>query len=882
MALENNAIIAFNRGIVSDLALARADVERVSQGAVIQDNIIPRSLGSASLRAGRTLIGETDGNKESYGIPFVFSRDDSAYLEITDSTLRIWVDDSLIERVTSPGTIVNPDMTLTTGWVDDDELAATSEFLGNQLRFTGGGDNAARRYQDVAISNTATPITFRIDIAIGPLRVRILQNATDVIFDAYLQPGVHSLQFVPDASSLRIELSHTEEYTVRLNSFSVESAGILELPLPYAAADLSKIRFTQSGDVVYLGCDGYKQIEIQRRGLNSYAVVDFLPTNGPFGPLNDSGISITANSVRGTAVLTASEDYFTAEMVGQLIRLRAGGQVRPATLAGNDQSTDDIRVTGIEESRRFGIIITGAFSGTITLQSSVGGPGVWNDVQSYTSAVQETYLDGFDNQIIHYRLTFKDGDYTSGSPVAQLDFAGGSSEGVVRITDFTDKQTVTGAILSLLGSTESTKDFSLGAWGDESGYPSCPLVQEGRLWWFGANKIYGSVSDGYRDYDDDEELGDAGTVQRSIGRGPVNDIEWSLGLQRMLLGTTGNEVSVRSSSFDEPITPTNFNVRIPSTQGCAPIDAVQVDMAGIFVQRSGIRVFALLLGNGGDYQSSDLMLLAPELAEAGIKRLAVQRQPDTRIHVVLNDGTALLLLFDPAEDLKGWFSVSGSGTIEDVLVLPGNTEDRVYYTVARTIDGVQKRYIERWAQETETRGAARTVLSDATIVYSGASTTTLTGLSALEGEDVVIWGNGKDLGGATVVGGSITLTEAVTECYVGLPYVGRYKSTLLTTRSRMGTTLLQRNMIGKLALMLRDTHPNGIKYGPDFDHLEPLPQVVDGEVIDPDTILAEYEADAVEFNDTYSVNSRLCFEMESPRPCTVLAAVLSVRTHEKR
>src|SRR5690606_8181026 len=116
-------------------------------------------------------------------------------------------------------------------------------------------------------------------------------------------------------------------------------------------------------------------------------------------------------------------------------------------------------------------------------------------------------------------------------------------------------------------------DWWEGEWSSYRGYPSAVSLYEGRLWHAGLDKLWASISDAYEDFDDEFE-GDAGPISRSIGEGPVDSIHWLLALGRLLFGTAlnsgdfpaakigGNNVfAVRSSSFDEPLTPTNFSLK---------------------------------------------------------------------------------------------------------------------------------------------------------------------------------------------------------------------------------------------------------------------------------------------------------------------------------
>jgi len=91
-----------------------------------------------------------------------------------------------------------------------------------------------------------------------------------------------------------------------------------------------------------------------------------------------------------------------------------------------------------------------------------------------------------------------------------------------------------------------------------------------------------------------------------------------------------------------------------------------------------------------------------------------------RVHAVLSDGTVALMVRDSAEDVKCWVNVETDGDVEDVVVLPGVTEDRVFYRVRRVLDGLTVRYHERWALESEARGGALNKMADSCKSGSGA------------------------------------------------------------------------------------------------------------------------------------------------------------------
>ena len=884
MAKGNVPLQAFNRGIVSPLSLARTDIDRVALSAETQTNWMPRTLGSMMLRPGLGYIGSTRNNLTSKTIPFIFATDDTADLEITDQVMRVWVSDALVERPAVTATIANGGFdSNVASWTDNDESGATSTWLtGGYLSLLGTGFNAAIREQEITVTETGTVHALRIVINRGPVTIQVgsTSGTDDFITKKSLGTGTHSLTFTPTGNAF-LELSSTESYSVLVDSVAIESSGTLELPAPWLEADLSLLRWDQSGDVIEVACDGYPQKKIERRANNSWSIVDYEPIDGPFQIPNTSPINLTASALTGDITLTASKPLFKSGHVGALFRIDSIGQQVTVSLTGENQFSDEIRVTGVGATRQFSISITGTFTATITLQQSVGEPGAWVDISpAYTVPTTTTYNDTLDNNIIYYRIGIKSGNYTSGTATATLTYSGGSRTGIVRLTAVASTTSASAIVLRHLGGTSASDSWSEGQWSTKEGYPSAVAFYEGRLWWAGKDKINGSVSDAFESFDDETE-GDSGPISRSIGSGPVDSINWLLPMERLLLGTDSVEASARSSSFDEPLTPTNFNIKKPSTQGSAKVGAVKIDSLGYFVQRSGRRVYSLDFdAKYYNYTSIDMTVLAPDICAPGISVMAVQRQPDTRLHCVLTDGTVAILITDPAENVRCWIKVETDGQVEDVIVQPGTEEDKVTYTVKRTINGATVRYRERWALESECRGGTVSKCLDSFISQTGTATTSITGLSHLEGKTVAVWGDGKDLGTYTVSSGGITLSEAVANRVIGLPYTAQFKSTKLAYAASMGTALTQRKRLNSLALIMANTHYQGIQYGPDFTTMDDLPLMENAEETSSNTVWEAYDSDSFTFPGEWHTDARLCLKATAPRPATVLCAIVGMATHD--
>ena len=907
MGAQNTVLATYNRGIIDKRALGRVDIKRVAMAAETCTNWMPRSLGSMTLRPGLEYIDSTHQDAEAKHIPFVYAIDDTAIIEITNLIMRVRVDETPIRRNSVSTAITNGLFTSdVAGWTDADETGATMAFAtGGYLSLIGTRFNAAIARQEVTVIQADRNVKHGIKIIIERAKVTLKVGSTsgndDYIAETQLGAGIHSLSFTPTGGSFFIEFSNRTQYAAYVDSVAVESGGDMTLAVPWTTNDLESLRWDQSADVIYVACDGYQQRKIERRGTESWSIVKYQPEDGPFRTENTSSLTMTSGALTGDTTLTASRAYFDSDMVGALFALTSVGQKVSSSITGEGQWTSSIRVVGVDNSRIFVILITGTWVATVTLQRSIDDESTWTDVTTYTTnQASINYDDSLDNQIIFYRIGIDTGDYTSGTAVCTLTYPGGGIDGVARATGYTSTTVMSIAILDHIGQTTATDAWAEGTWSDHRGWPTAVAFHEGRLCWAGKDKIILSVSDAFESFDD-EVTGESAPINRSIGSGPVAFINWLLPAQRLLVGTQNAEVSVRSTTLDEALTTTNFNIKEASTQGSDRVAAVKLDSTGIFVQRSGLRVYLLKFElTANDYQLSDLTILTPDIGTPGFIKISVQRQPDTRVHFLRSDGTAAVLLFDPAEDIKAWVEVETgdadgtNGVIEDMFVMPGDEEDVVYYCVKRVINSVVKRYLEKWSVETNCIGGTYNDQADSFMMFiNNPASATVTGLTYLEGQSVVVWADGlclTDSAGAiatfTVSGGSITLTNAgssysASQGIVGIQYTAQFKSAKLPFAASLGTPLGQRQRISQIGLMLVNTHNQGLQFGRDFTNMDNLPKVIAGATVSSSDIHAAITIPGVTFPGETSVDTRMCLKATAPRPCTVSAAIIGIETREK-
>jgi hypothetical protein len=411
----------------------------------------------------------------------------------------------------------------------------------------------------------------------------------------------------------------------------------------------------------------------------------------------------------------------------------------------------------------------------------------------------------------------------------------------------------------------------------------------------GSDRLWGSVSDGFEDFDDTTE-GDSGPISRSIATGGVNDTQWLLALQRLLVGTEGAVSTVKSSSFDEPLTPTNLSIKDSSSTGASSVDPARVDTRGLFVDRSGKALFELSFdGQSSDYNATQMSKLATDLFTSGIKTVSVQRRPDTRIWIVNNDGSCVCVVYEPLEEVLAFIPIETDGLFESVAVLPADDQDRAYFVVNRTVNGSTVRYIEKMALDSDVKPSTTCKVMDAHAsgVNSPASATIAVG-THLIGESVVVWADGAPLvstvNGVTVPNtytvdgsGNITVGSAVTNWVAGLPYTARYKSAKLAYGAAMGTAVLQKKKVNKLGVIATDFVRAGIRYGSQFDNDErplfPPPINRDGATA-PAIVLSDVnDEEPFVFPGEFDTDSRVCLEVASPNTATFISLVIDVETN---
>lgn len=757
-------------------------------------------------------------------------------------------------------------------------MSSISPTGGDSTTLTCTSGSEARARKTFTTATPSTPVSIRFTIGRRPLRVRggTTAGGVELFGDLTLYPGEHLLTFTPGASPYYIDWALQDVGKATVSNVTVQAAGVLTLASPWSTDDLPEVRQAQSLDVVWMAHRSHQTRVLERRSANSWSLRLFQPTDGPWEPTNQTDVALTPSAQVGEITLTASRAHFRSTDVGQLIRLTHQGSFVTASLTGASQASGNIRVTGVGAGdRSFSYEITGTFTGTVKLQRSIGNTLSWSDVSSFTGPTSGTLNDALDNQIIYYRWLMS--AHSSGTAVATLTYSQGLTDGVVRIVAVGADNSATADVLEPLGQAAATVDWSWCSWGPRYGWPSVVALHDGRLYLGRDDRYWLSVSDSFESFAIGADASDA------IGKrlsGGASGQRWALGASSLLVGASAQEFEIGSTAFDETLVPANAKDRPRTTRGSKPAQAGKVDDVVAFINRSGTRLYALM-PDQGRYVAQDLTRLHREISgkSSSFVELAVQMEPEPRIWLVRSDGQVATLLLSLAEEVVGWqrYVPPPGDAIESVCVLPGSPEDAVYFVVRRVINGVTKRYVEKLAAELWNEDLINVNRLQCAHKRTGIATTSITGLAHLEGRTVAVWADGRRLVDRVVTGGAIALERASNTVFVGLNYVGRWKSGRLGFQSGV----VRDRRVHRLGLLIDRTAGGALAWGRSETELDRLPDRLPDALMDGPVSLFTLDQ-SLPFEGEHSVDPRVVVVMDQPSPATVLGLVPHVETFPSR
>ncbi len=432
-----------------------------------------------------------------------------------------------------------------------------------------------------------------------------------------------------------------------------------------------------------------------------------------------------------------------------------------------------------------------------------------------------------------------------------------------------------------------------------------------------------------------------------------NKILWLLAEQALLFGASSG--AWRVGGKETLLNPNaSWWPTKQSAVGSDNVQALMVDDIAVFVQKGGKRIRQFQYSEPVDkYLAMDITALSDHITGDGVVEIAYQREPLSILWAVRDDGDVATMTYDRQLQTYGWSTHDFGGDVESLTIIPTATEDQVWLSVKRTVDGSTVRHIEYLApHEFEAienchfvdagvqvdNGAAATITSitaaeppvvtatahgfsnddkvrlkdvsgmdevngeaytvknkttdtfelytlDGTAEVDGSTWTagtggtaevvssTITGLTHLEGEEVAILADGSVLANETVASGSVSADQNANELHAGLPFTA--------TLQPMDVAEAQNKKKRITELFFKVYRSYGAKIGSTTDNLYEVAFQTGAPTMDAVPVLVSDNL-TKKFPGGWEYRGTVIMQSDKPQPLTVLSMIYEVDVNESR
>ncbi|WP_137972001.1 hypothetical protein [Pseudomonas sp. F(2018)] len=551
----------------------------------------------------------------------------------------------------------------------------------------------------------------------------------------------------------------------------------LELVSPYTEAMLFGIGYVQGADTMFLAHQSMPMYRLRRVSNTEWTLSQVPFVAQPFDETGHKpavSLTLASSGVGAGVAVTASGSVFLAADVGREIWYGPGIATITAVASGTSAT----------------VTISTAFN-TTAIPS-----GAWRLTGSPRANCTPSAKDPV-GAAVTLTLALAGWRAEDAGKYVRI------NRGIVQITTIASATVANGIITSALDSAIASISgaWSLegSVWSVANGYPGAVTLHEQRLVCAGSPEfpqtVWMSRIGEYLNF----ELGtkDDDAMSFTVSSDQINPIVHMGQVRTLIALTYGGEFTL-SGGVEKPITPTNIQVKNQSVYGCNPVRPVRIGNELYFMQRANRKLRAMAYKYDSDaYGSPDMSVLSEHITESGVVDMAYQQERESLLFLVRADGVLATLTADRDQDVVGWARQITDGAYESVASIPASDGEQVWVLVKRTINGVEKRYVERF-----TSG----VHVDCGIVgSSGPGAETWSGLGHLEGKLVDIVADGVPMQPMTVTGGSITLPRKAYEVQIGLHYKTTIKTLTPEVQGSSGSMQGNSMRIGEITLRFYKT-----------------------------------------------------------------------------
>ena len=791
MPLRYDAKPTFAGGEFSPLMYGRIDLAKYPTAMKTARNVIIHPQGAVSNRAGTRYVAKAISNStKSRLIPFEFSDTQSYMLEFGNNLIRFYINRT---QITSTSSIPFWSNYPPTTYNDGDQV----QYAGIIYQWHG-----------------------------GPSRLGGNNNLTI--------PGNHDLG------------------PLGWDTVGPVSAGTpYQIVSPYKDTDLPLIKYTQSANTLYLAHPNYPPMTLVRTNDTNWTLTAFPFIGGPFIDENITNTTLTQDFYLRN--LAASDPIFNSGHVGSLWKLDL-----PIPAQSDSQSLTGTHIgVGIPTARDFNISTTGTWSGTFVIEKSIPNSGVWTTISQVFASVAGSAnfnSNGDAGEVCYLRVNVL--TLTSGTINYVLSASSFIAHVTTTITSFVNSRSLSAnpylgdalnkAYAYIIDNLQfysaginTTTNWYEGAWSTYRGWPSAVTFYQDRLGWASTpdNPLgsWWSQNGDYVNYGISDPLVDSDAISFNMPTRKINQCQHLLPMYIVVALTSSGEISIGPGGSGD-FTPSSVDLRPQTYHGAASTPPVFIGNEAVFVQARSAQVRSISYQYFTNiFTGAILNLMSSHLTENfTLTDMTFAESPDSIIYSTRSDGELLAFTYLPEQQVNAWthWDTGVTDSFESCSVIPATTYDELWVVVNRA----NGRFIECLAQRLPTYDTKDQFHVDCGIDYSGSPTSSISGLDHLDGQSVMVLGDGNVMGPFTVSGGTITLPKAVSLAHIGLPFTSDVETMNIEIAGQDGTSQGRRQRvayvtprfikslggkIGQSSANLRSVNPNptipaGSTYAPLF------------------------------------------------------------------
>lgn len=508
--------------------------------------------------------------------------------------------------------------------------------------------------------------------------------------------------------------SYVLEFTVNLIRVFLRGVLVTTVATPYTAADLFRLRYTQSADVLTLVHPDYPPYNLNRTSPTAFALVKLVFSAGVSAPSNPTCTPTVASAVQSYAYAVTAIDKDGHESLSSQPS-EVGSAILDPT--ATTPVTIGLEWNAIAEAKFYNIFKAGPFAAGDAMPTVLGYIGqakipyfTDNNIAPDFAHCPPEHRDPFSpGQVTSVDVTAAgsgmtddfepvviSGDGTGAVAYVAAKGSTNAAAGAVVVNGGINYTSATAAPTS--GSATFAVNLDL-----NNRYPGCVTYFQQRRCFAGStyapDLVEMSKTGDYGNFDVSPSVLDSDAITVNIASREVNTIQHMVPMSTgLVIFTKGNAFLLTGGGNSGAVSPSNVSATPQASTGAGDLQPILVNYNILFNQYEGTVVRDMTFQwQTSSYYGVDRTTLASHLFTGfALTDWSFALEPYHLLCAVRDDGKMLVMAYVPEQEVYGWTPWDTRGFFRSVCCVPEGDVTAIYVVVERRVGGVIYSYLERF------------------------------------------------------------------------------------------------------------------------------------------------------------------------------------------